>query len=263
MTIAETADRHSFYEKSVQNTTLDYKFVNKTFRKLRGRKPTSLREDFCGTARMCREWVSRRKSNTAIGIDLDAEVLDWGRKHNLKPLDASQQLRIKLVEDNVLTAETEQTDVVMAMNFSFQLFKERESLGNYFKRVRECLVDDGVFFLDAYGGYESFQEMKEKTRHKKFTYVWDQARYNPINGDMTCYIHFHFHDGSKMKKAFSYTWRLWTLPEIQELLHEAGFKKVTVYWEGTDKHGEGDSVFKPSKVGDADAAWVCYITAEK
>lgn len=261
--MAETADRHALYEKSVQNTALEYKFVNKTFRRIRGRKPTSLREDFCGTARMCREWVSRRAVNTAVGVDLDAEVLEWGRMHNIKPLDASQQLRIGLIEDNVLTAETAPVDVIMAMNFSFQLFKERAALDRYFKRVRECLVDDGIFFLDAYGGYESFREQKEKTDNGKFTYVWDQAKYNPISGDMTCHIHFHFPDGSKLKKAFSYDWRLWTLPEIRELLDEAGFSKVTVYWEGTDKHGEGDGKFKPAAVGEADAAWVCYITAEK
>ena len=262
-TIAETVDRHTLYEKSVQNTATEYKFVNNTFRKIRGRKPVSLREDFCGTARMCREWVSRRKSNTAVGVDLDTEVLDWDRKHNIEPLDASQQLRIKLQKDNVLTADTEQVDIIMAMNFSYQLFKERDTLSKYFKRARDCLVDDGIFFLDAYGGYESFKEIKEKTKHKKFTYVWDQARYNPVNGDMTCHIHFHFADGSKMKKAFSYHWRLWTMPELRELLHEAGFKKVSVYWEGEDKNGEGNGKYKPVTVADADAAWVSYITAEK
>jgi hypothetical protein len=262
-TIAETADRHYLYEKSVQNTALDYKFVNKVFRKLRDRRPTSLREDFCGTARMCREWVSRRKSNTAIGVDLDPEVLSWGRQHNINRLTPDQQLRVQLKNEDVLTVEMDPVDLVMATNFSYQLFKDRKSLGHYFKRVREGLVDDGIFFLDAYGGYESFKEQKEKTKHKKFTYVWDQAKYNPITGDMTCHIHFHFADGSKLKKAFTYDWRMWTLPEVQELLHEAGFNKITVYWEGEDKHGEGNGKFKPTTVADADAAWVCYITAEK
>lgn len=262
-TIAQTADRHYLYEKSVQNTAVDYDFVNKAFRKLRERKPTSLREDFCGTARMCREWVSRRKLNTAVGVDLDTEVLGWGRKHNINPLKSSQQLRIQLKNENVLTVDTTPVDVVMAMNFSYQLFKNREALAEYFKSVRDGLVDDGIFFLDAYGGYESFREQKERTKHKKFTYVWDQANYNPISGDMTCHIHFHFTDGSKMKKAFSYDWRMWTLPEIQELLYGAGYKRVTIYWEGTDKNGEGDGKFKPVTVAAADAAWVCYITAEK
>lgn len=261
--IAETADRHDLYEKSVQNTALDYKFVSKTFRKIRGHKPVSLREDFCGTARMCCEWVNRCNLNTAIGVDLDAAVLKWGRKNNLKALNSSQRLRIRLLEDDVLTVKSEPVDVIMAMNFSFQLFKQRDTLGRYFKSVRDCLINDGIFFLDAYGGYESFQVQKEKTRYKKFTYVWDQASYNPINGDMVCHIHYHFPDGSKMKKAFSYDWRLWTLPEIQELLYEAGFTRVTVYWEGTDKHEQGDGKFTAATVADADAAWVCYMTAEK
>ena len=66
-----------------------------------------------------------------------------------------------------------------------------------------------------------------------------------------------------MEQAFTYHWRLWTLPEIRELLLEAGFRQVDVYWEGTDKNSEeGDGEFKPSEVGDADASWVCYIVAQ-
>ncbi len=79
---------------------------------------------------------------------------------------------------------------------------------------------------------------------------------------MDCYIHFAFEDGSKIDKAFSYQWRLWTLPELQELLFEAGFNQVKVYWEGTDvKTGEGDGVYLDSQTGDADAAWICYLSA--
>ena len=69
-TMAEKADRHVLYEKSVQNVAEEYKFVSKTFRKLRGRRPKHVREDFCGTASMCCEWVKRGKGNTAIGVEL-------------------------------------------------------------------------------------------------------------------------------------------------------------------------------------------------
>ncbi len=34
----------------------------------------------------------------------------------------------------------------------------------YFKKIRDTLVDDGIFFSDAYGGYEAFQELKEKQK---------------------------------------------------------------------------------------------------
>jgi hypothetical protein len=66
-----------------------------------------------------------------------------------------------------------------------------------------------------------------------------------------------------MKKAFSYEWRLWTLPEIRELLLEAGFSKATVYWEGEDEDGEGNGEFTPEAEGEPDPAWIVYIVAEK
>ena len=80
---------------------------------------------------------------------------------------------------------------------------------------------------------------------------------------MDCHIHFAFPDGSRINRAFSYHWRLWTLPEIREILYEAGFRQVDVYWGGTDtKKNEGNGISTPSEVGDADPAWVCYIVAQ-
>ena len=64
---------------------------------------------------------------------------------------------------------------------------------------------------------------------------------------MRCHIHFKFPDGSRIKNAFSYDWRLWTLPEVQELLAEAGFDRITVYWQGTDEEtGEANGEFEPA-----------------
>ena len=74
-TMAESADRHTLYEKSVQGVKEEFNFVNDTFKALRKRQPHSVREDFCGTAKMCCEWVSRDKKNTATGVDIDPDVL--------------------------------------------------------------------------------------------------------------------------------------------------------------------------------------------
>lgn len=80
---------------------------------------------------------------------------------------------------------------------------------------------------------------------------------------MDCYIHFAFPDGSRMDRAFSYRWRLWTLPELREMLAAAGFSDIVVYWEGTDEDAnEGNGIFEPAEVGDADPGWVCYIVAQ-
>ena len=261
--MAARADKHALYEIAVQDVEHEYEFVDKTFRKIRGHNAHVLREDFCGTSKMCCEWVKHRDKNTAIGVDIDPEVLNWGKEHNHKQLKSEARKRIKLIQDDVMKVRTEPVQIVLAMNFSYQLFKQRETLRKYFKNVHKSLDKDGIFFLDAFGGYEAYSETSEKTKHKGFTYIWDQESYNPITGDMTCHIHFHFPDKSRMRKAFTYEWRLWTLPELQELLQEAGFSNVTVYWEGTDEDGEGNGIYSPTLHGDADPSWVSYLSAEK
>lgn len=264
-TQAERADRHHLYELSVQNSEAEIDFVDDTYKLLRGRHAKLLREDFCGTANVCCEWVKRRKSNHAIGVDIDPEVLEWGQHNNLGRLSKNERSRIELLQQNVLKAKTEPADAISAMNFSYWLFKERKDLKRYFQQVRDALADDGIFFLDAYGGYDSYREIEEETEHEDegFTYIWEQAKYEPISGGLICHIHFAFPDGSRLDKAFSYDWRLWTLPEIRDLLAEAGFSKVTVYWQGFDDEGEADGIFKPAEEGEADAGWICYLTAEK
>lgn len=260
---ADTADRHELYEKSVQSTEFEYEFINTNFERIRKRVPTLLREDFCGTAQMCCEWVRGRDNNSAIGVDFDPEVLAWGREHHIAGLTDDQQQRVTLMQEDVQKVVSEPVDIVVAMNFSWQIFEQRDQLRRYFASVRDALVDDGILFLDAFGGYEAFREMQEKTKHKGFTYVWDQASYDPITGHIVCHIHFNFNDGSKLKKAFTYEWRLWTLPEIREVLLEAGFANVTIYWQMSDEDDEPDGDFQPAAHGEADAGWVCMISAEK
>ncbi len=263
-TLAEQADRHVLYQQSVQCVEAEIDFVEETFRELRGRSARWLREDFCGTANTACEWVRRHRKNHAIGVDLDPEVLAWGREHNVAALPPAARRRIELLQGDVLKVKTRPLDAVLAMNFSYWLFMERKTLRRYFRRVREALVEDGILFLDAYGGYDAPREIEESTEHEEFTYVWEQASFNPVDSRMRCHIHFRFPDGSALERAFSYEWRLWTLPELREILEEAGFARSTVYWQGTDEEtGEGDGIFTPTETGDADAGWIAYLVAEK
>ena len=260
--MAEKADKHVLYEKTVQCPETEIDFIDTTYQQLRGRKAVSLREDFCGTAANSCEWIRRRADNTAYGIDIDQDVLEWGSQHHISGLDELETSRIHLINADVLKADAPPVDVAMAMNFSYFIFKNRATMRKYFKRVYKGLNDNGVFFLDAFGGYEAFRVLEESTKYNGFTYIWDQAKYDPITGDGTFHIHFKFKDGSRLKEAFTYHWRVWTLPEIIELLQESGFK-ATVYWEGTGEDGEGNGVYTPATEGEADAGWVVYIVATK
>lgn len=260
---AKRADKYVLYQLSVQAPGEEIDFIDEVYRDLRGKKAQILREDFCGTALTACEWVKRRKSNRAVGVDLDPEVLAWGQTHNLDALKPSQKERITLAESDVMTVKANISDIVLAMNFSYWILKERVLLLKYFKSVYKSLTKDGVFFLDAFGGYEAFQELKEKRKVNGFTYVWHQDSYDPISGNMSCHIEFRFPDKSRIKNAFEYHWRLWTLPEIRGLLTEAGFQQPIIYWEACDKHGDGNGEFEAVTHGEADPGWLVYLVAEK
>jgi hypothetical protein len=261
---AEEADLHDLYQRAVQDVVTEIDFIEETWGELRRRPLELLREDFCGTANTACEWVRRDANHRAIGVDLDPDVLEWGRGHNLSALTPEQRERIRLVQGDVAAGTAEVPDAVLAMNFSYYLLMERAQLGAYFRSVHDNLVADGIFFLDAYGGYEAPMVLEEKRECDGFTYVWNQLSFNPIDSRMECSISFEFDDGSALKDAFRYYWRLWTLPELRELLLEAGFARATVYWEGTDEEsGEGNGVYEPAETGDADPGWVCYLVAEK
>ena len=262
-TMAEQADIHELYEESVQNVETEVEFLQTTFRDLSGREAFLFREDFCGTASASCQWVRQGKEYQAIGVDIDPKVLDWGRRNRVARLASEDQARVSLIESDVQTVETPKVDILAAFNFSYWVFKERAQMIAYMRRCHNALKDDGVLFMDMFGGPESFEETKEKTKYDGFTYIWDQADFHPVTNHMQCYIHFKFPDGSKIKRAFSYSWRMYTAPELRDMLLEAGFRKATVYWEGEDEDGEGNGVFSPDPEGEADLAWIAYIVAEK
>jgi hypothetical protein len=266
--MAASSDRHLLYQQSVQDVEAEIDFVEQTWAELRQRPAVFLREDFCGTANTACEWVIRDAGHEAVGVDLDREVLEWGALYNLAGLEEDQLERIELLAEDVLRTRPGLADIILAMNFSYYLFLTRDDLREYFANALDGLVSDGIMFLDAYGGFEAPKVLTESREchdadGNSFTYIWEQASFNPIDACMTCHIHFEFSDKSRIEKAFSYHWRLWTLPEIREILYEAGFSKVDVYWEGTDeKKNEGNGIYMPAETGDADPGWVCYIVAQ-
>jgi len=261
---AATSDHHELYELAVQTPKEEVEFIDKVFKSITNRLPATFREDFCGTHILSSAWVIRRATNHAYGVDLDPSVLAWGAERRKQQLSPGAHKRLHTVQGNVLSHKGDLVDVVAAFNFSYYIFKKRAELLRYFKFARTRLKKDGVFFLDCYGGYESFSEQNEERHLDGFTYIWDTAKYNPISGEVLNHIHFKFPDGTQIRKAFTYDWRLWTIAELQELLDDAGFQRSTVYWEGTDHAtGGGNGIFRKATQGEACAGWIAYIAAEK
>lgn len=257
---AATADKHELYERSVQDTSVDIAFMNRVFKKARGRLPLSLREDFCGTAKLCADWVRRRPERTAYGLDLHEPTLRYGRRKHVEPLGRDAE-RVHLLCRDVLDGLDTRVDVAVAYNFSYCVFKERPQMLRYFQAVRRGLVPEGVFFLDIHGGPDAQIEVEECTKLKGFTYVWDQLPMDALSACAMRYIHFRFPDGTSLERAFSYDWRIWTLPELRDLLSEAGFARVDVYWEGANDDGTGNGVFRRVARAENEDSWVAYIAA--
>jgi len=266
-TMAEKADRFTCYQDSVQSPDHEIEFFDQAYRDAFGQTPFALREDFCGTFAVCCEWVKSRKKRTAVGIDLCPETLQWGRDHNLAKLRRTERKRIQLREQDVRFAG-DQVDILAAQNFSFWIFKTRREVIEYFKAARSNLKSRGIMIMDMMGGGDCYsEELTDKRKIGKgkraFRYDWEQAHFNPVNADASFYIHFKFRDGSRLERAFEYHWRFWTIPEVCEMLEEAGFRESHVYWELEDEDGEDTGIWERGEDAPSNPSWISYIVAIK
>jgi len=262
--LAETADKHVLYELAVQDPAQDVAFLQKAYESVRGHRPRRLREDFCGTAAVCAQWVRLGEEFSAEGFDLDGDTLEWGRQRHLGPLgDAAE--RVQLHCKDVREPGLAKSDVTCAHNFSYQVFHTRPAMLQYFKFVLDSLDEEGVFVLDLYGGWESTEELEEERYidGSDAIYVWDQIRYSPVTGRQDCAIHFRFKDGSELRNAFYYEWRYWTMSELKDILQEVGFVRIDSWFEVMDDEGDGTGVFEPSDEGLNCESWLGYLVAYK
>ncbi len=257
-------DRYALYEASVQGVEADLDLFERIARGLRGRRFLRLREDFCGTAQLACAWVLRGGDRRAWGVDLDPEPLAWARRHHFPAMRAAAR-RVTLIRGDP------RVDSVAAMNFSYWVFHERHELIRYFRAVRRSLAPGGLFFANAFGGTEAMETLVERRRIPAsstadggllpaFGYEWEHAHFDPITHRLRCYIHFRLRDGTRLRRAFRYDWRLWTLPEIREALAEAGFARSEVYIEGTDSRtGAGNGAYRRRAHMENQEGWLAVV----
>ena len=266
--IADTADKFLCYQKSVQTPEHEVDFFEQAYRDVYRKKPYALREDFCGTFAVCCAWVSSHPRRTAVGIDVCPETLGWGEANNLVKVEEKAQSRVRLIKQDVRKRNRPQVDVLAAQNFSFWIFKTRAEVVEYFKIARSNIKAEGVMVMDMMGGGECYAENHVDKRvikkgKKGFSYHWRQESFNPINADAHFSISFKFKDGSKLKNAFEYFWRFWTIPEVREMLAEAGFSESHVYWEIEDENNEEITSWQRREIAPSDPSWICYLVAVK
>lgn len=259
VSLAEQADRHALYQEAVNAPDANIEFIRKIYRGMRGREPRVLKEDFCGTALMATTWAQRSPLNRAIGVDFDADTLEWGRRHNVATRGPAVARRVSLVQGDVLEDIPQPADIVAALNFSYYLLTTRRQLVTYFSNALRSLRPGGLFVLDCIGGTEAVADFAEERSCGEFTYLWAQRGFNPLDHSSQCSISFAFPDGSRLDPAFAYRWRMWTMPEIRDCLDEAGFGNVRIFWEYSDDVGDAEYVEIASEQNQE--IWLTYLVA--
>jgi hypothetical protein len=277
-TLASQVDLHELYQRSVQSPEADCELFEGIYQALRGATPKLLREDFCGTALLSTTWCLGDPKRRAIGVDLDGPTLAWGRAHNLAPHAKKLGDRISLVQGDVLEVEgLARADMIAALNFSFCVFKQRAVLRRYFERAHAGLANDGILILELFGGTKAIDLDEEVRDLDDYLYIWEQESFNPITNEILCHIHFEFEDESKIERAFTYDWRLWSIPELRDLLEEVGFGRVRVYWEKVEEQDEdededdededrmlaGTGEYEEIEEVEQQDSWLVYVVAER
>jgi SAM-dependent methyltransferase len=257
--LSPTTDVHVLYQEAVQSPEVDVRLIDRHFKRLTGRPARLFREDFCGTALLSCAWVKLGPERRAIGVDRDAATLRWGKKNNLAELSEDARGRIDLICANVLDVRRPKADIVAVLNFSYCVFKARSEMLAYVRNARQSLDRGGMLFMDIWGGSESQTEHRDRTRRRGFTYIWEQRSFDPISFHADCRIHFEFPDGRTKRNAFTYDWRLWTLPELKDIFEEAGLKDIHVLWETSDENGKGTGVYRRTEKTTAEESWIACL----
>ena len=257
MTDAQTYDKYELYELVAQVPDQQARFI----RAVHGHAPRTLGEDFSGTGAISKAWVAHDADARAVAVDHDAEPLA-----RLRGAD-----RVTVHQADVLSV-ADPADAIIAFNYSICELHERSQLVAYLAHVRSRLAEHGCFICDIYGGSDALMPNRlEQTRKlptgEKLRYMWEQRLGDPITGRVENAMHFLIKPKRarpiELADAFVYDWRLWTVPELRDAMHEAGFASVDVYDRlGTAADEDGNLYAQPISEDDPiDANFVVYLAA--
>lgn len=229
-----------------------------------GKKGTSMREDFCGTARISCAWAKKAKNHRAVGLDLDPEPLGYAKRKNIAKLSEDVKKRVALLEQNVLVPTREKFDMIGAHNFSFFIFHDRKTLLRYAKSAYRSLKTKGTFFLELAGGDGFITPGSSVDKIAvpgigKVGYSWEQHQYDSVTALCDYSIHFKLPDGKWLNDEFTYHWRLWQIREVREVLEEAGFARTAVLWP----RGDNLTDYRPTESGEHCDVWLAYVVGIK
>jgi len=251
-------DRYDLYELAATDPRRTIPFLLA----VHGGSPTTLREDFCGSGALARAWAASDPSRTSTAVDLDPEALEALRIR----LSDNARARVTLRCADVM-ATTDPADLIAAFNFPIGYFHARSDLLKYLLHARSCLLPAGVLVFDTYLGRDAFTPSEvDQDLPGGLIYTWEQREADPLTGRVLNAMHFTSKGrrGPAIRDAFTYDWRLWSVPELRDALEEAGFDDVHVYARlGDAIDGQGRVLLRPAEPDDLDDNDVVYLAARR
>jgi len=252
----------TLYDLCVQNAPASVRFIDAARRNHRLPAARTLREDFSGGGGLALAWVASAKPRSAIAVDHDPAVLT-------RLLNSP---RIKPITADVHRCH-QPADVIAATNFSLGYFHTRAGLLRYLTLCRKRLNPKGSFIADMYGGPSAFQTRAQRcTFHlpdgTPVRYEFEQRNTDPLTGRVLNALHFTVGTGRnalKLRDAFVYDWRLWSLPELTDACQNAGFTQIEFHdFEGGALDDTGAFHTRALQHGDQlNTNWVVYLVANK
>ncbi len=239
----ERNELHSLYEICVQRPVTIARLIRSAHAQLAdpgSPPPRTLHEDFSGTAAISRAWVASDPLAHAVATDLDPLAIAFGQSRAAElGLDPSRiAWRTLDVRAAHTHASTHPAHAIFVGNFSIGELHNRADLIAYLQAARARLCPQGLFICDTYGGAAAFRTGLVHRTHpgrkpaERILYTWEQRSIDPFTARVVNALHFRIEVAGEIIAqhfdAFVYHWRLWSVPELRDAMHEAGFASTKV-----------------------------------
>lgn len=257
--LAARPDKHALYELCAQAPD----HVAALLRAIHADSPTTLAEDFCGTAAVSAAWC--RVGGRAFAADIHPTLV--------KRAGRQRGVTARRADVTKVPPRHPPADVIFVGNFSIGEIHDRPSLIAYLRSCCRRLTPRGTFVCDLYGGTSAMTpSMTHRTLRapdgSRVRYTWEQRSADPLTSLVENAMHFEVRSGRRVRRianAFTYHWRLWSIPELRDAMTEAGFRSVDIYPPKPDAMDDSgafyvSSVEDSSELGDD---WVAFIAARK
>jgi len=259
-------NKYDLYRLCVQAPKASAEFLAAVHARFRGTRAPArqvvLREDFSGPGAIGVAWAESSERHATILVDQDADAL----AHAGLP-----RPRVAAIAGDVMAVEA-RADIVAALNFPLGYWHSRKELVAYLQASLARLRPGGVFVADMYGGEHAFQPGTLQRRvlgpnDEAITYTWEQREADVVSGIVVDALHFDIKPPKRplhrLRDAFVYTWRLWSLPELRDALRDAGFRRIEFFDQlagARDQRGRlhVEPVSRGEELGDD---WVAYVAA--